>query len=436
MSPELRAFAEAVTNPFGNDAVGAILPDTYQELVLPVTDRSEFDIGYNSINISGSDWVADQLVGGYNGNEDGSAQLLGIVAWIDVRCAATGIFDTSSVAWNGNNVAPRYPFTVTGAWDEDILEKVQGCYTYALCYTGYWNVTTGTTSFDASLPVTGNVLGLYQKASYDSGVTEFPSVLGYRRLPLDRSVTINTLVTRLRLLGAGLKMWSEEAPINTGGFSVGGWITHNDLLPALHAQADGFTLRSAAALQLVSRIKGSCRAPGVKGATVRYSSLQTPEQLDMEAFSIEDHVAETGINYTGDILTGYQNVLPLIGTSLSSYDQFSDGSYFPIIFWKYNLGGASVTDGLYTLRVMTMAHSDAVPLGSCPVMMSSIDVDPTALHIKSILENWNLYPPAVTGHSFKSFVSKIRQVAIRVGKGMGHTAKVIALIDKYIEGFK
>jgi hypothetical protein len=308
------------------------------------------------------------------------------------------------------------------------------------------------------------------KNQQDPGVPpniEHPVVRGYKILQYPRIDNIAANCGKGRILGAGLKVWSEEAPIATGGYCIGGWSTFADILncvknTSMHignydaaSRANYTTVESPACATAVQRlpqtIKGACRQPGVKGVTVRYSSLQTPDQIEQEVVQLPEEFYATAQNNT-TFLPGNENEDNPFGADynkvyiedridLSSYDVITAGSYLPVVFWKYNISpnalptSAENTSGVYTLRVMSMVHFEGTPIGDSPFMSHKLNVDYAYNHVKSMLENWEVFPPAVPGHTFKSFLKKAGHILSKVTRGASHIANILSLVDGYIAPF-
>jgi hypothetical protein len=417
-SENMIRFCEAVVHPFGNEAIGALLPDHYQELVIPVTDRLELDLTPDLFNLAGS-WEAT-----------GDFQLDGVFLWIMPRCTAAGT--VVNFIDDGGSLCPRNPYLGVNA-DLSALEQSIPLEQYSLCFTGIWS-QTGTTS---NAPIT---YGFFS----DAGVFGNAVIPIYYSIQYTRFDNINRNCDKLRLLGAGLKVWSEQAPINTGGYSVGGWITIEDIM-----QATSWTNRASplfspgpatpGALKAIQpKIKFACRTPGVKGSTVRYSPLQTSDQVEAEYPKIPSRMFTTGAN-TVTPLTG---IVPNIivdqpNADLAINDVITPGSFVPCIFWQFNTtdnSGVNV-NGVYTLKVMSMIHGEGTPTGESPFMACKSATDPSAAYAKAMVENLEVFPPAVTGHSFKSFISKMKHVVAKAKKVSGHVTKVLALADKFAETF-
>jgi hypothetical protein len=415
LSPALISFCEAVVHPFGNSAIGATLPDKFQELVIPLTDRMEFDIAPSFFNVSGTPNPTEY-------------QLTGIFCWFMPRCLGAG---TTSVSNNASEIAFQlYPYLgIKSNFSTQNMEVIHQ--QYVLCLTGIWRSSL-------EIPVS---YGFYNDGL--AGNTDIQNY--YAAIEYSRFVNINQNCDGLRILGAGIKMWSEEAPINTGGYSVGGWATLQDILAAQQNtffSGEQVLVRAKFPGQLAAfqtNIKFACRTQGVKGSTVRYSPLQTPEQCESEYPWIPDGTSTPfkDNNYRdigdGTPAVPFDPPVSLDGVSLAIHDVMTPGSYVPCIFWSFNTNLTTDIAETYTIKLMSMVHSEGTPKGSSPFMSDKSNVDLATTHVKSILENPEVFPPATGGSSFKSFMSKVRHIIAKVTKGAGHVTKVLAMADSMAE---
>lgn len=449
LSPELIAYSEAVTNPFGNGAIGAILPDQYQELTIPALDRLEFDLDYTSFNSGSFDWTDPGYATGHN------AELIGCMVWFQPRCAESGYLSLNSENLNNYSAiiteSPRFPYAIgTSGFQATAAERAPATDMYVMCYTGVWYLETEGFS--------GNATGLYFERYKDGGTIVVPDVTGYKILPFPRIENIAENLSKARILGAGLKLWSEEAPINTGGYVIGGWASYDDILPMIQntstgsASADADTKRATDLAQsneyltaVTTNIKGAQRSTGVDGVTVRYSPLQTQDQIESEILIVNDDMYDTldsdwtlPTAFTDNPADPYVNLIAQPNADLTAFDVITRGSYIPVVYWKWNTGSSASggpdydVTSLYTLRVMSTVHLDGQPRGDCPFMSQHLEMDVCSPHVKTLLENWSVYPPAVTGHTFKSFISKAGHVIGKIEKGAGHIYKILSLVDKYV----
>lgn len=477
LSDVLKRYCEAVTNPFGNGAIGAVLPDRYQELVIPCVDRLEFDIDFTMLSDSKvSDWTTHS----FTNNATATVQLLGVMCWYQPRALAMKTVATFDASIGS---APMYPFTTTGSFAEGTVDtaptqedKLPILDSYVLCYAGIWRINTGRIGFDDTTglageagagvtPFNGIAVGLLTLGDVDDDTptaTEYPFVVGYRVQKYPRIGRIAENCIQGRILGAGLKAWSEEAPINTGGYVVGGWLTNKECLDQIrgypvignigtgsypsgfHYYNPGTTLIQNQALHstLISRIKGASRQPGTKGITARYSMLQSPEQIEQEPPRLDTlgellnpWNADSATNLTEGAFSMTYNHIPE-DFSESKEDVVQVGAYVPCFVWRWNVAKTSDSsaDNLYTLRVMSVVHYEGTPKGDSPFMSQHINVDSAVEAVKSLLENWQAFPPAVAGHTFKSFISKAKHVVSKIAKGASHVMKVSALADAFADG--
>lgn len=457
LSEPMQRFCDAVVHPFGNGAIGATLPDEYQELVIPTTDRIERDF-------SPKDFVHPRSS---SPPPSSNAFLLeGAFMWIQPRCNGAGqssivnltveddidkissIEDIEEVpsyltrnktsrkreTYEAKVGAPvavqvrQFPLESVNATTVEAvataeLEELQA--SYMLCITGQWTT------------VEGKQWGLYYKDGNAASGYITHTILS---IPYDRFKNIDGNTSKLRLLGAGLKVWSEEAPINTGGYCLGGWITVDDIMEGFEIGPENVVVDDNAApavnplfLESVqTKMKYACRNPGVKGATVRYSPLQDKEQLDPEYPLIptrELRVTDGTGTGTAGFLYPYE-VRPKTASSLAIHDVITPGSYVPCIYWNYNSKDTLAdTNGAYSLKIMSIAHSEATPNGNCPFMSNKNKFDPFSTKAKMMLENPDKYPAAVAGHSFRSFMSTAKHVTAMVASYATKTMKMMALAE-------
>jgi hypothetical protein len=415
MSDDMVRFCEAVVHPFGGESVGAILPDRYQELVVPVTDRLELDLTPELFNhpLATLDW-----------QDDSEVQLTGIFMWFQPRCLQSGTLTTFDDPLES---VPILTLPYLGVNDDlSTASGVVALNQYNVCFTGIWS------SSNVNDP--GITYGFYNNNIGSGG--KILSI--YYAIQLSRFENIKSNCDKMRVLGAGLKMWSEQAPINTGGYSVGGWITIDDIMTAMQwtTGATSVTgligpLTPGALKNIQPSIRFACRSPGVQGSTVRYSCLQTAEQIESEYPTItnRDWVSIDGAQRLP--IVGSEWVAERPNSDLSIHDVITAGSYVPCIFWQFNITDQESNNGIYTVKVMSMVHGEGSPTGSSPFMSNKVAPDPSTEHAKMMLENVEVFPVATKGHSFRSFMSKAKRVVASVVKGAGHITKMLSLVDRF-----
>jgi hypothetical protein len=397
MSPTLKSYTEAVSHPFGSRALGALLPDSFQERVIPAHDRLTFDITPSNLNFIG-DWQAPP--------SGSSAHLLGVITWLQPRCLAQ---HSLLLVTAGGEL--EYPYYISPGYGRDTNDSLYATKLYNLCYTGVWSLTdTGGTTFQTT--------GLYVE---DTG--EPTAIPAYYIKPFPRLSTIQSTCSKARILGMGLKLWATEAPINTGGYVTGGWAQWEDFKTVVRSGQSDY-LRYNASNNLVTSMVGYTQSNGRQGITVRYSPLQDGKQLRHVAISLVADDFVSAVNANGDYLLTVRDNL-----SLAAHDSMQEDTYVPITYWQFNQQPDGTTD-VYTLKVMSIVHTECVPTGQNPFMSYFNGVDPMTHRVMAILENWQVFPPSEKGHSFKSFLEKTSKVWAGIMEGASKTYQILQLFDK------
>lgn len=379
----LHGFAESVVHPFGNGAVGAVCPDRYSELVIPCTDRLDFDLSPAAAWTTGdsTDLPVEWVLAGWN-------------VWFMPRCISAGWL--SEVAGDYQYAFQSYD-SFDGVEDDSVPLDL-----YTLCYIPYWlhvgKPKAGFLEVTAGMPPTVEMLQ------------------GYKQVRYARFAAIQNNCDKARVLGAGIKLWSEESPINTGGYCYGGWCTMNDIFATVYSPLQGSEI-----ISLPDHLRYINREIGLKGTTTRYSVLQTPEQLEPEYPSVPAR-----------IFTVSSGVISVVGNNdLGTNDVTTPGSYVPMSIWRFNVtdnveGG---TASAYTLKLSSMVHIEGYPNGDSPFQSARVLPDPMFDHIQYFLENPEQFPAAVGGHSFKSFTKKAAHIVGKATKFAGHFQKLMKLLD-------
>jgi hypothetical protein len=436
LSESLSRFVEAIVHPFGNSSIGATIPDHYQELVVPTTDRIELDVHPSDFYTASPP------------PENSGYTLVGIFLWFQPRCLASGIIGANTV--EQDLAVAQYPYFAVGTDLSTILNSNIILDQYVLCAAGLWNTPTG------------KGYGTYD--SEGPGISNYFTIIEY-----DRFNNIDQNCNKLRICGAGLKVWAEEAPINTGGYSVAGWATIDDILQnfrwhgvALPPESEEKTsdrypssmrkqpkyepapgdtwvaeaVNPAAIHSFQTHIKFACRSPGVKGATVRYSPLQTAAQMQSQFPSIPESQYSMSGKRDGKQLSPPMSLPDVVSNDeLAVHDVITPGSYVPCIMWNFNTNAQSNITEQYTLKVMSVVHSEGVPTGSSPFMATKSMKDPGMDYLKTMVENLEAFPAATTGHSFKSFFTKTRHVMNKIGRTAGHISRLISFADQFASAF-
>lgn len=399
INSDLRGFCESVVHPFGNGALGAVCPDRYSDLILPCTDKLDFDITASTFSYGNSSTFPT------------SANYVGAVVWWMPRCLENGWaiseqtnYDTTSGEFKAADPVYKYIGIDVGAGqlDETVLLDL-----YTLCITGLWINGAG-------VPVAG----IYDLTAPPNNPIFRQGYLAFR---YSRFQSIIDNCDKARVLGAGVKLWSEQSPINTGGYCYGGWATQDDILNAL------FTSGGAPLFTFQDKMRYMKREPGLKGTTVRYSSLQTADQLDAEYPTIPARMYATKQN-TDNLQPN--TIIPVENSDLSVSDVCTPGTYIPIQIWRFNTTDGGDNNGPYTLKLSSTVHVEGTPSGNSPFQVGKITHDPMFENVQYFLENDEKFPVAVAGHSFKSFVSKAGKIVGKATKISGNIQKFLNLLEK------
>jgi hypothetical protein len=398
LSPESIKFAEAVSHPFGNGGVGAVLPDRFVPLVTPLLDRLQFDL--------------PPTAAAHDGTIPTSAVLEGWVLWFMPRALNSGLATVAATIGTGRqNVYCGIPTTSSLTTTSDApYENVFNAYN--LCITGIWSVEASP------------AWGLWSEAYYP-GENPGGSVAPlYWMVEYDRFANIENNVDAMRLLAAGLKAWAQSPLIDTSGYCIGGMITVRDMLTAVQRESSQINPQFPAAMHAIEpKIKLSLTNSGVGGSTVRYNPLQDTQQLEAAPPRFVSRLMGAASADTGALPSTYYQLDE--GMQGSRGDFVDDGTYIPIIKWTFS--GTP-----YTLKILSMVHCEGAPTGDSPFISLTLHHDPLVSQLKTILADLDTFPIAVKGHSFKSFMTKARRIIAHVTQGAGKFAQFMALVDKMV----
>lgn len=251
------------------------------------------------------------------------------------------------------------------------------------------------------------------------------AISGYNSIQFARSDLCSSNVDSARIVGAGIKVWSDEAPINTGGTCYGGWTTVQALQATLGQQFG--TGRTGTAPELFQdELLFRKIHQGVEGITVRYSPLQSAEQEHFVSFQMPDNLVQYDTGVQDPSVTFGENFQPFV------YDQVTPGTYVPCVVWNFGSGDSA---NAYSLRVQAVAHLQCRPKPLSPFMQITPTPDPLYMHLASLLENKDAFPVAVTGHSFKKFMSKALKHAQTLFKHADDVSKFLGLASSFASRF-
>jgi len=403
MSPMLLSYCDAVVNPFGNGAHGAMLPDSFQQAAAPATDYMEMDIAPDFFNLltSALDW---QTTDGF--------QLVGAAYWFQPRCAAVGMFSSEPYGVNNytRNIYPFYPANngVTQSIESTPMNA------YDLCVTGIWDNTDQSPDRD---------WGFFYG---DGGGTYIQNV--YYQIPFYKFTAIEQNSSKLRIVGAGIKLWSEEAPINTGGYAMGGWLALDDLFAGLY-NVNGDANDPSFFHTVLPKIKYLVRNTGLDGVTVRYHPLQDSRQKQMQYARIPSRmvdILDSNIAFSPNVYT------PRTGADWAVSDMITPGSAIPFAVWMFN---ATSAEQVYTLKLSCICHTETVPNGVNPFGTTQKKVDHATGAVAAMLEDPQKWPAATKGHSFKGFMSKAGRVTKTAAEVAENVARLVAAAEPIYAAF-
>lgn len=430
LSPEAKGFIQAVTNPFSDAAIGAIVPDQWCPPTIAGNDRL-------TLTLDPAEWKKRLP----------TLTITGWVVYFVPRSLALGwrALDTDDKLLHA--VVPmNMDFTTP---DSDPRAALYSLYVGAI----------GTIE-DGPVKIW----------AHDNQYSE-KFQPGINSIPFSRHDIIESTTNGARIVGAGIKAFPNSAPLTTGGTVYGGWMPLTDLqhhvpnslldplqlstpdiedlgdfLPLTRNSAAtcserGFTSSRGAPPSKVRRdcleskhdygesievqrgrirphaklnrpavtlfntdpadIQDNLRYrhsyPGTKGVTVRYSPLQSPTQ---EEFRIPfDGALVAGLTVAG----GFTN--RDVGGGVN--DLISGSDMVPGFVWKYNVVNDATES--YSIRVEARVHLQCVPDATNPFLTASAMPDASFPTIAMSLENKDIYPVVSMGNSFSSLIRNFNE---------------------------
>lgn len=484
-SPALLHFVEAVVNPFSDAAIGAIMPDAWQSPTIPSCDRISLDLLDTAIPLLALEgwlvaivprsiaagWLVDPIIAAGPLTEEKSytpSTRVSPVARIDDsgfepvtiptqnRPARAGVQHQpqSHPLFEAIRVGGEAPEKVVtlgpkqAALLMELLEKEEKrkmgiqTPTNTVPAIQFINLNGSLDQADTDqqdpnwgLPYCLLVAAIGTKAGDPKPFYYFADLLnsagvtarkGVALVQFSRTSTLLTTMAKQRLIGAGLKVWSNEAPIETGGTCYGGWLPVETLRASLIG-VSGITVPydnpylEAPVIQ--DGLEFRTVQQGIDGVTVRYSPLQGPEQ----AHYIATRMPPGNLVYSYNDTTKRTEVDIAVGADDSAYDQIRPGTSIPAIVWAF-----SSTTNTYSLRVEARAHSQCVPDGTVPFMSNTTPPDPMYDQVRYVLENKDLFPVACSGHSFRSFFTKAGAISKRMASYAQKASNAMGFVHKWL----
>jgi len=349
-------YAEAVVCPFNPAAIGSVRPDEVTN-TSPATDKLQGLINISAINIAFETPAVQAVWPGVT--------LTGIMMWIMPRSNKSGLMDASTV--NDINAGTEEVIPIVNSVGLDANLTVQATNEYNLAYPYILCITF--------LGSNGN----YYAYAPTSSNTPILLIRGYNTISTTRINSINDNFNSLRLLGAGLKVWSNAPPIQTGGFVWGGEMAIQDFYKAFTTSVGGLSSQN-----IQDALKNRTQYSALDGVTARYNTVVEPVQKKLAEVYIknvrkkrvEAQVTGGGNTYTTDI-DAYE--VPK-NIELQSKDLATNSTLVPALVWQF---GAQQYDITFNM----IAHIEGRTVGTCPFELSSEIIDPNLLHLDKILRS-------------------------------------------------
>lgn len=260
ISENMAAFANAVVHPFSNGAVGALVPDKYSMETQPGCDRLTLTIDPASFNIGAG--------------IDGGA-IIAVVAMFLPRCMDAGWLTGPTI-----NDATGTSFIQTQVLD------VPATY---IDYDG----TVLSSLASSGIPITQNdpyvllicaidEVGRAWRIGTHGSNKVAPGVMmhSFSRVNGLRNQSKST-----RLVGAGIKFFSNANMFDTGGTVFGGWYSQGEMFNKLKASVyiDEITTPTGLMRGIIKEFRYRKQFGAKLGCTVRYSPFQDNRLLDYHA---------------------------------------------------------------------------------------------------------------------------------------------------------
>ncbi len=373
MNPLTIDYCEAVVCPFNDRAVGCKRPDSKSGTV-GATDRLDAIINSSAISAALP-----------------NTSCTGIVLSLVPRSISTGWIE-GTVDGQTNEIIPTLPRTELDS-ALNPLEDTAG--EPAVVGDPYMLIFAALGADNQFYRITGST------PAFSVGVNFIRSV---------RSDSLDTNFDTVRLLGAAFKLWSNEAPINTGGKVFSGAFRAKDLYDIYTNNNSNVNANSLETV-LKDQYKNFV---GLDGTTVRYKPLQDPDQLKLRPTRLPIIAKYTNTQTYYSISDTYT---PQI------YDLATPNTFLPSVVWRFGN-----TD--YDLTLKTIFHVEGGTDGSCPFESEQINRDLAITHIDQLLSS-NQFPRYVKGHSFKKFIEHAKKFIGHSVKGTAKVLQILQLIEKH-----
>jgi hypothetical protein len=393
-------YAEAVVCPFAPRALGAMRPDDVSA-TSPATDKLQGVLPL--VNLVAGAFGSAPVQAVWPG-----VTMIGVCVFLLPRSSQAGFFDARS----STTVSP-------GTVVIDPLINVKTI-----------NSTFGSVQDDQFGPAYAYTIGVTYLGSnglyygYSPPASNEPITLfrGYNSILTTRIGLVAENFNSLRILGNGIKIWSNAPPINTGGYTWGGEIAMQDLYRAFTGDITSNTIQDS--------LKHRTQYSGLDGVTLRYNSIVEQQQLRLNEVYLTDvkRVSQT-IVYDGDgddFEAGIDGYSAPPESQWQSKDLATVSTLVPCAVWQF-----SDTNSLYDLSFNSIFHLEGRTVGVCPFENSTEVVDPNIEHLDKFLRH-HAFPISAKGHSFKTFIEKARKITGKITAGATRAAMITQLLEKFL----
>jgi hypothetical protein len=222
----------------------------------------------------------------------------------------------------------------------------------------------------------------------------------------------------LRILGAGIKLWPNSAPVQTGGRVFSGSFRLSDFYDILGGgDLDRSTVN---ATNLETALKDNYKTfVGLDGTTIRYNPLMDRKQLELQDMQI-NLFATTG----EDDENHYTEYFLDSANTVQLYDLATPNCYAPVVIWRYG------NETVYDITFRMVVHNEGGTDGVCPFEADAVISDHNILHLDKFLMSSH-FDRYVKGHTFAKFINKAKKFVGHVQKGTAKAVQIINLIEKF-----
>lgn len=461
---ETMKFLQATTHPFGPQGVGAIMPDSFQNNVIPGYDPLDIELDLNSIfakiNTSTDSVIID-----------------GVIAAISPRCLAAGWFagiqKTATVLTD--DTVP-VPVDVTVPDRQQIIQILPVDTNFQPLYQsgGVETPNDDYSLFDPYCLIIilvnseGRPVAVFEDTTADPPTATLVYGAYCMRFPRIKPILSDT--SAIRIIGGGAKVIARTAPINTSGVCFAGQLRIERLVKLLITDAQLPTGDTGSFKNFQNNFSNRFTTQkGVRGATARYNIFNTIDQRMKQFTNISDAIIKLAIEKIADSpmstpglkngmyhqrvlkkktrtramraelkeeeekkqvlkdITPTEAVITIYeladGIDISKDDLADPGDLIPSVYYQFNESEPIV------LQLRATVHTNGEPIPTLPFLTSNVEPESQFEEIAKIAPNPQIFPLTESGNSFKSAFKKFNQITGKVLKHANVGAKILKLLE-------